>query len=80
MGAQTDKIGQLVEHLVFDDRRFEIGDKNPLAAPLRRLHQHVDRGSADRLPRGRLGLGRLAVREKKIAGQPGREPVRLGGR
>ena len=80
MSAQADKIGQLVEHLVFDDRRFEIGDKNPLAAPLRRLHQDVDQGIADRLPGRYLGPGHLAAREKKIAGQPGREPVRLGGR
>ena len=80
MGAQTDKIGQLVEHLVFDDRRFEIGDKNPLAASLGRLHQHIDGRITDRLPRGGLGLHCIAAAEEKIAGPAWREPIRLGGR
>ncbi len=57
LGAQTDEIGQLVEHLILDDRRFEIGDEQPLAAPLEGLHDNVDRGLADRFARGAFGHG-----------------------
>ena len=60
----TDEIGQLVEHLVLDDRRFEIGDEQPLAAPLERLHDNVDRGIADRFARGAFGHGGRACRER----------------
>ena len=78
-GAQADEIGQLVEHLVLDDRRFEIGDEQPLAAPCERLHDHVDRGLADRLARGAFGHGgRDAARAEDRTPLPARaNPVRL---
>ena len=73
--AQADKIGQLVEHLVFDDRRFEIGDEHPLAPPLPRLHDDVDRGVADNVARGAFGrVGRDAA-EREVARHSRREPV-----
>ena len=52
MGAQPDEIRQLVEHLVLDDRRFEIGDEHPLAAAGGRLDQR-HRSRRRRSPRGR---------------------------
>ena len=62
MGAQADEIGQLVEHLVLDDRRFQIGDEHPLAPLRRRLHQHIDRRVADHRPRRRFGGCRIVAR------------------
>ena len=73
--AHADEIGQLVEHLVLDDRQFEIGDEQPLAAPLRRLHDNVDRGIADRVARGAFGrIGRDAA-EREVARHSRREPI-----
>ena len=77
MRAQADKIGELVEHLVLDDCRFEIGDKHSLAPALGRLDEHIDRGIADRLPGECFGVDRIAVPEDKIASPAGRQPVRL---
>jgi tRNA dimethylallyltransferase len=69
---------QLVEHFVFDDRRFEVGDEQPLAPAGDRLNQRVDcrlgNDGAQR-PSDRLGLRGV---DKKIAGFFSRQPHRLG--
>jgi hypothetical protein len=75
MGPQADEIGQLVEHLVLDDRRFEVGDEDPLAASVRRLDQHIDRRIADHLPGSRFGRLRVGIAQRQVARGAGREPV-----
>ncbi len=76
--AEAEDQRQLVEHLVFDDRRFEIGDEQPLAPLRRRLNQDIDRAVADDGARG--GGERRGVRgvENEIAGFVRREPDRGG--
>ena len=69
MRAQPEKIGQLLEHLVLDDRRFEIGDEQALAAPFSRLHHDIDGLSGDRRARRRLGDA------GDVAGDAARQPV-----
>ncbi len=49
LGPQPDEIGQFLEHLVFDDGRFQVGDEHPLAPPLAGLDHDIDRRVADRL-------------------------------
>ncbi len=75
--ADPEHRAQLVEHLVFDDRRFEVGDEQPFAPAGRRLHQHVDRGLADRRAHD-LGdhLGGGGV-DEDVAGLRRRQPHRL---
>jgi tRNA dimethylallyltransferase len=75
MRAHAEEIGQLLKHLVLDDRRFEIGDEEPLLSPIRWLHHDVDRPVADRRPRRRLGFRRLAV-HRNVAGRR-RQPIDL---
>ena len=76
--AEAEDQRQFVEHLVFDDRRFEIGDEQPLAPLRRRLNQDIDRAGADDGARG--GGERRGVRgvENEIAGFVRREPDRGG--
>ena len=77
--ANAEDPAKLVEHLVFDDRRFEIGGEQPLAPLSRRLDQDIDRGVADHAARGRGDRARVQRIEYQIAGLAGREPdgVRL---
>jgi hypothetical protein len=79
MGAPPDEIGQLVEHLVLDDRRLEVGDEDALAAAGRRLDQRINRGAADRLSGGRLGRLPTDAGEDEVAGRAGGEPIRHAG-
>ena len=75
---KPEEIGQLVEHLVLDDRRLQIGDEHPLAPPGGRLHENIDRGAArSAAPSSRraAAIGRV---EDEIAGLARGEPVRLG--
>jgi tRNA dimethylallyltransferase len=73
---QLEEIGEFVEHLVLDHRRFQVGDEQPLAAVLRRLDYDIDGGIANDPP-GNLfgGCGPRAV-EHKIASLVGGEPQR----
>jgi tRNA dimethylallyltransferase len=76
--ADAEDRSEFIEHLVFDDRRFEIGNEQPLAPSGDRLQQQVDRSRADNrayYPFDRLGL--VGV-EKNIAGFGGRKPNRFG--
>jgi tRNA dimethylallyltransferase len=75
--AQPEGFGDLIEHLVFDDRRFEIGDEEPLASPEDRLNEDIDRGAADHRARTLLGSRRVGVFENKIACHFRGEPERL---
>ncbi len=79
MGAPPNEIGQLVEHLVFDDCRFEVGDQHALAAAGRPLDQHVDRGAADRLPGSGCGGLPIAAGEDDVAGRARGEPLGRAG-
>ncbi len=76
--AEAEDRRQLVEHLVFDDRRFEIGDEHLLAPPRRWLDQDIDPAGADHGAR-RDGQ-RRGVRcfENQVAGFVRREPDREG--
>jgi tRNA dimethylallyltransferase len=75
--TQTERLGDLVEHLVFDDCRFEIGDEEPLAPSRNRLNEDVNRRAADYRARHLLGWYRLVVVENKIASLFRCEPQRL---
>ncbi len=85
--AEPEDRSQLVQHLVFDDRRFEIGDQQPLAPPGDGLDQNVDRRFADdRADRFRDRFRVWGV-EEQIAGffggkpqGPGRDRQRLARR
>jgi len=77
-GADPEDQPELVEHLVFDDRRFEIGEEQPLAPPGDGLDQHVNWGFVDdsaHCRRDRSGLGGV---NEDIAGFFGRKPHRPG--
>ncbi|HEV2186655.1 MAG TPA: tRNA (adenosine(37)-N6)-dimethylallyltransferase MiaA [Stellaceae bacterium] len=73
MRAHAEEIGQLLEHLVLDDRRLEIGDEKPFPAPVRRLNHGIDGLVANRRPRRRLGSRRIAL-DRDVAGHR-RQPI-----
>jgi tRNA dimethylallyltransferase len=79
--AKPDGLGKLVEHLVLDDRRLQIGDEEPFAPSRRRLNENIDPGAIDQSARHLLDLPRdlpLAGRiEDEIAGLLGGKPDRL---
>ena len=75
--ANPETFGELVEHLVFDDRRFEIGDEQPFAAPRNRLHENVDLGGLDQGARRLFSSRRTSRLENEITGFTGGEPVRF---
>ncbi len=71
--AQPEGLGEFVEHLVLDDRRFEIGDEQALAPPGDRLNEDIDRGAADHRARRLLGSRRVGrPRERDRRPPPGR--------
>jgi hypothetical protein len=78
------EIGELVEHFVLDDRRFQVGDEEALASVYDGLNQNINFGIADHGARGHLGERRVGRMENKIAGvirQPAwlaRNPGRAG--
>jgi tRNA dimethylallyltransferase len=77
--AQPDKIAEFVEHLVFDDCRFQIGDEQPLAPFHHRLDNDIDGRTGDRSAGGLLdGLQADGV-EDEIAGPARRQPDRCSG-
>jgi tRNA dimethylallyltransferase len=78
-GAQPEEIGELVEHLVLDDRRFEIGDEQALAAVRRGLHDEVDRRPADQGARLRFDRRPVLEVEGEVAGLAAAEPIERRG-
>ena len=78
MRANAEDQGQFVEHLVFDNRRFEIGNEEPLAPLRRRLDQDIDRGADDDGAHGFDDRRRVQRIENKIAGLVRRKPDGLG--
>ena len=65
---EADEIGELLKHLILDDRRFEIGDEELLAPCFARLRHEIDGATAKCRARGKLGrFGRQAV-ERQIDG------------
>ena len=74
--ANPEEIGKLVEHLVLDDCRLEIGGEQPLASPGRRLNENIDGSALDQGTRFFLGLRRAGAVEDEVArllrGQPDR--------
>ena len=79
-GANPEAFGELVEHLVLDDRRFQIGDEQPLAPSLAGLNQNIDPGAVDQGAHHFLDRPRTARVEDEIeiAGLTGSKPIRLG--
>jgi tRNA dimethylallyltransferase len=81
LGAKPNGLGKLVEHLVLDDRRLQIGDEKPFAPSCRRLNENIDLRATDQSARRLLDLPRdlpLAGRvEDEIAGLLGGKPDRL---
>ncbi len=77
--AEPEDQRQLIEHLVFDDRRFEVGDEQLLAPARRRLNQDVDpAGTDDGTRAGGESRGILPRVEDQFAGFVRREPDRRG--
>ena len=75
MRAHAEEIGQLLEHLVLDDCRLEVGDEQAFLASGRRLNHDVDWPVADDRSRRRLNLRRAALRHD-VAGRR-RQPIDL---
>jgi tRNA dimethylallyltransferase len=73
---QSEEVGEFVEHLVFDDRRFHVGDEQPLAPLPRRLDHDIDRGLANDPPGNPLGGCGFDTINHKVAGLVGSEPTR----
>jgi tRNA dimethylallyltransferase len=76
--ADAEHHAKFVEHFVFDDRRFEIGDEQPLAPLSRRLDQKIDRSRADGDTCGPADRRRVRGIDDEIAGLTRCEPDRLG--
>jgi tRNA dimethylallyltransferase len=76
--ADAEDHGQFVEHFVFDNRRFEVGDEQLLAPPHGRLDQDVESGAASDGTRGPGDSPRVQTIDNEIAGLARREPDRLG--
>jgi hypothetical protein len=80
ISGEADGLGKLLEHLVLDDRRLQIGDEKPFAPPGRRLNENIDLRAFDQSTRRLLDLPRdlpLAGRvEDEIAGLLGGKPDR----
>ena len=76
--ADAEDQGQFVEHLVFDDRQFEVGNEQVFAPPDGRLNQDVDRVAANNAARGAGDHRRVRGVDKKIAGFVRCEPNRFG--
>jgi tRNA dimethylallyltransferase len=70
---------EFVEHFVFDDRRFEIGNEETLAPPGDGLQQPVDRFFADNRTHSALDCFWVEGIEEDVAGLFGRQPDGLGG-
>jgi tRNA dimethylallyltransferase len=78
MRANAEDHCQFVEHFVFDNRRLEIGDEQPLAPLRRRLDQDIDRGDGDDGAHGFDDRRRIQRIENEIAGLVRRKPDGLG--
>jgi tRNA dimethylallyltransferase len=74
------QIGHLIEHLVFNDRRFHVGDQEVLTTAFGFLGDDIDRNwtemGCDRLMDGLIGGFCRRPGPKNIAGRGG-EPVRF---
>lgn len=77
--AQTEKLAEFVEHFVLDDRRFHVGDEEPLAPISRGLKYSIDRSAGKSGADVALDIRRLAALHENIAGNAGGEPDRLLG-
>ena len=71
-------FGEFVEHLVLDDRRFQISDEELFASPRSWLNEHIDAGITDKGACRRLGMLRIGHPEHEIAGLTWRQPAKLG--
>lgn len=78
VGADAEDQRQLVEHLVFNDRRFEIGNQKVLAPGSLALRHDVDRGSSDDGAGGFSHRRQARSLKNEIAGLLRGEPDRLG--
>jgi tRNA dimethylallyltransferase len=77
--GKAETSGELVEHLVLDDRPLEIGDEEALSPRARLLRHEIDRHRAEDTTRAGQGRGRRARLEEKVAGFAGGKPPRLRG-
>ncbi len=69
-------LGELVEHLIGDDRRFHIGDEKLLAPAGGVLRQHIDRDVAPKRDAD-AGIGLIGgeVIERDVANAAGGKPI-----
>jgi tRNA dimethylallyltransferase len=75
--SEPERFGKLIQHLILDNRRFKIGDEQPLASAHDRLNENIDRRTDDRRAGQVLSSPRIGRIENEIAGLPRREPERL---
>ena len=78
LGTDAEDRSEFIEHLVLDEGRFEIGNKEPLAPAGCRLQQPIDRHAADGRAHLALDWFGFAGIEEDIAGLLGSQPDRLG--
>jgi hypothetical protein len=71
-------FGELVEHLVLNNRRLQIGDEELFAPPYGRLNENIDCSLIDQGARRRLGAPRASRVEEEITGLTRGQPVGLG--
>jgi tRNA dimethylallyltransferase len=71
-------FSELVEHLVLNDRRLQVGDEELLAPPYGRLNENIDRKALDQGARRHLGTPRVGRVEEEITGLTRGQPVGLG--
>jgi len=77
-GADAEDRPEFVEHLVFDDRRFEIGNEQPLAPARYGLEQYVYRLVPDDVARNPLDRTGRRGHGEDIARLGARQPNRPG--
>jgi tRNA dimethylallyltransferase len=71
-------FGELVEHLVLNNRRLQIGDEELFASSHGRLNENIDRSAFDQGARRHLGAPRASRVEEEITGLTRGQPVGLG--
>jgi tRNA dimethylallyltransferase len=70
-------FSKLIEHLVLDDRRLQIGHEKLFATPRDRLHQGIDPGAFDQKPGSLLDSHRVSRVENEITSFAWGQPDRL---
>jgi hypothetical protein len=77
--AQAHGLGELVQHLLADDGRFQVGDQQGLAPPPGGLRGEVECRAPQGFVSDPLGGLRRQALERQVAGLGGRKPIGRAG-